>query len=74
MPLLQRGSIMPTEDERIASLEREVKQLNIKIETLVNFLNTSHFGPPDGREPYDVQVESNLGEFDLEDPSSDQRE
>ena len=68
---IQHGSIMPTEDERIAGLEREVKRLNIRIETLVNFLNTSHFGPPDGRDPYDVQVESNLAEFDLEDPRPD---
>lgn len=56
---------MPTEAERITNLELEMKRLNIKLETLVNFLNTSKFGPPDGREPYDRWVESNLAEFNL---------
>ena len=57
---------MPDEAERIAKLEREVKRLNVRLETLVNFLNTSSFGP-NGREPYDVLVESNLAELNLRD-------
>lgn len=68
-PPLQYGSMMPTDEERIANLEREVRRLDIRIETLVNFLNTSHFGPPLGRDPYDVLVESNLAEFGLKDSS-----
>ncbi len=56
---------MPTDAERIAHLELEVRRLNIRLETLVNFLNTSHLGPPEGRQPYDVLVESNLDEFGL---------
>ena len=58
---------MPTDAEKIANLELEVKRLNVRLETLVNFLNTSRLGPPDGREPYDLQVESNLAEFGLQD-------
>jgi hypothetical protein len=58
---------MPTDAERIASLELEVKRLNIRLETLVNFLNISTLGEPDGREPYDLQVKSNLAEFGLQD-------
>jgi hypothetical protein len=58
---------MLSEKERIANLEREIKQLSIRLETLVNFLNTSHFGPPKGREPYDLLVESNLAEMNLRD-------
>lgn len=57
---------MPTDAEKIANLELEVKRLNIRLETLVNFLNTSSLGPPDGREPYDLQVKSNLAEFGLQ--------
>lgn len=57
---------MSTDAERIASLELEVKRLNIRLETLVNFLNTT-LGLPDGRDPYDLQVESNLAELGLED-------
>ena len=63
---------MPNEDEAIASLQREVRRLNIRINTLVNFLNSSNFGGPLGREPYDSQVESNLAALGLQETIEDE--
>lgn len=48
-------------EEQIIDLQNEVKRLSIKLETLVNYLNTQgSFGPPYGREAYDEKVKSNL--------------
>lgn len=48
-------------EERIEKLEAEVKRLNIKLETLVNYFNISgRFGPPDGRDLYDKWVRDEL--------------
>jgi hypothetical protein len=41
-------------------LEKEIKRLEIKLETLVNFLQVSHLGPPSGRAPYDARVKEAL--------------
>ena len=48
-------------EDRIENLEKEVKRLTIKLETLVNYLNAQRvFGPPHGRESYDEMVEREL--------------
>lgn len=52
---------MPTDAERIAKLEQEVKRLQIKLETLVNFLQFSHLGPPDGRAPLRREGKTSAG-------------
>jgi hypothetical protein len=49
------------ETDKIANLEKEVKQLSIKLETLVNYLNHfGQFGPPKGRDDYDAMVRRDL--------------
>ena len=37
-------------------LEKEVRRLEIKLEALVDFLQTNRLVPPDGRQPYDEKV------------------
>lgn len=50
-----------SDQERIFALEAEVKRLNIKLETLVTFLNVSKFGrPPHGRASYRTMVKKAL--------------
>jgi hypothetical protein len=57
---------MTTED-KIVKLEKEIKELSIKLEALVNYLNAERrFGPPDGRRPYDAMVRSELASNELE--------
>jgi hypothetical protein len=51
----------------IEKLEKEVKRLKIKHETLIAYLNSSQsFGPPYGREAYDAMVNSALVRADLQ--------
>jgi hypothetical protein len=58
---------MQTDTEKIASLEREMKQLSTKLETLVNYLNAQgSFGPPRGRESYDSMVKQALAKANLQ--------
>jgi hypothetical protein len=52
----------------MTDLEKEVERLKIKLETLIDYLNTAGtrpFGPPDGRSPYDVKVDQKLAEANL---------
>jgi hypothetical protein len=57
---------MTTETERIEYLEKEVKQLSVKLEALVNYLNKPEkFGPPYGRDAYDAMVKRDLAAADL---------
>ena len=54
---------METSEERIVELEKEVKRLSIKIESLVNHLavvQTQGFASPDGRTAYDTKVNQAL--------------
>jgi len=56
---------MPTPEERIKELEKEVKRLNSKVEALVNHLAVEQahgFAPPEGRAAYDKKVEIALAE------------
>jgi hypothetical protein len=58
---------MSTSDQtRIEELEKEVKRLNIKLETLINFLQFADLGPPDGRAPYDAKVKQALAQAGLQ--------
>jgi hypothetical protein len=57
---------MNTENEQIARLELEVKQLNIRLETLINYLSLRRgFGPPSGRDPYDEMVKQELARANI---------
>ncbi len=49
---------MTTPDQtKIEELQKEIKVLAIKLETLVNYLNAQgRFGPPNGRVDYDAMV------------------
>lgn len=51
---------MPSETERIENMERHIQRLQIKLDVLVNFLQVSHLGPPDGRIPYDAMAKRAL--------------
>jgi len=54
------------ETDKIANLEKEVKQLSVKLETLVNYLNVEgKFGPPHSRDAYDSMVRQELAKADL---------
>ena len=56
-----------SDQERIFALEAEVKRLNIKLETLVTFLNVSKFGrPPQGRASYGTMVKKALEDQGLQ--------
>jgi hypothetical protein len=58
---------MPTpEQARIEQLENEVKNLNIRLETLINYLQVETLGPPDGRARYDSKVRSALKQANLQ--------
>jgi hypothetical protein len=53
-------------EDKITNLEKEIKRLSVKLETLVNYLNTQgEFGPPDGRDRYDAMVKRDLAEANL---------
>lgn len=57
---------MPNDAQRIEKMEQEIKRLSIKLEALVNFLQVSHLGPPDGRAPYDKIVKRALEQAGLQ--------
>jgi hypothetical protein len=53
-------------DERIANLEKEVKRLAIKLETLVDYLNAGgQFGPLHDRDRYDSLTRQALAKAGL---------
>jgi hypothetical protein len=54
-----------TDDARIQELENEVKALNIRLETLINYLQFADLGPPDGRTVYDRKVKLALAQANL---------
>jgi hypothetical protein len=59
---------MPTSEERILELEKEVKRLSIKLESLVNHLAVAHapgFAAPVGRTAYDMKVGTSLAQANL---------
>ncbi len=52
---------MSIESEKIANLEKEIKRLEIRLEALIDYLNTNgSLGPPYGRESYDKLVKERL--------------
>lgn len=58
------GGVVP---KSTVELENEIKVLNIKLETLVDFLESSNanFGPPKGRAAYDEWAERRIKEAGL---------
>lgn len=53
------------DEGNIQELQKEVKLLTIKLETLVDYLNAQGtFGPPNGRVAYDAMVARALAKED----------
>ena len=60
--------MLTQEQIRLEHLEREVKFLQIQVQTLVNYLQAVQvegFGHPDGRGPYDRRVKLALEQAKL---------
>jgi hypothetical protein len=49
-----------SDQERISTVEKEVKHLKIKLEALVTCLKLSQLAPPNGIELYDSMVQEAL--------------
>jgi len=58
--------MVDTPDAVIEELRNEIKRLKIKVNVLVDFLQTSSLGPPSGRKPYDERVSRLLKEEGLQ--------
>jgi hypothetical protein len=53
-------------ENRVAELEKEIRRLNIKLEMLIDHLNTQgQFGPPYSRDDYDRKVKQALEQANL---------